>query len=181
MIIRDASENDLPRIVEIYNDSIPDRLATADTESVSIASRIVWFHNHNPHTRPIWVMETEAIIVGWLSFNSFYGRPAYQKTAELSLYVDRDRQRQGIGKKLLERGIKKSPNLGLSSLLGFIFAHNEPSLKLFQKYQFQQWGYLPRVAELDGIERDVVILGRRIGDLNIESADKHRLTQMGDR
>lgn len=162
MIIRDASETDLPRIVEIYNDSIPDRLATADTEPVSIASRIAWFHSHNPYTRPIWVMETEGIIVGWLSFNSFYGRPAYQKTVELSLYVDRDRQRQGIGTKLLERGIRESPNLGLSSLLGFIFAHNEPSLRLFQRYQFQQWGYLPRVAELDGVERDVVILGRRI-------------------
>ncbi|MGL5808030.1 MAG: GNAT family N-acetyltransferase [Xenococcaceae cyanobacterium] len=162
MIIRDASETDLPRIVEIYNDSIPDRLATADIEPVSIASRIAWFHSHNPHTRPIWVMETEGIIVGWLSFNSFYGRPAYQKTVELSLYVDRDRQRQGIGTKLLERGIRESPNLGLSSLLGFIFAHNEPSLRLFQRYQFQQWGYLPKVAELDGVERDVVILGRRI-------------------
>lgn len=162
MIIRDASETDLPRIVEIYNACIPDRIATADLEPVSIASRIHWFHNHNPHTRPIWVMETKEIIVGWLSFNSFYGRPAYQKTAELSLYVDRDRQGQGIGTKLLERAIEQSPNLGLNTLLSFIFAHNEPSLKLFNKYQFQQWGYLPKIAELDGIERDVVILGRRI-------------------
>ena len=45
--------------------------------------------------------------------------------------------------------------------MGIIFAHNQPSLTLFQKFGFQQWGYLPQVAELDGVERDVVILGLR--------------------
>ena len=49
-------------------------------------------------------------------------------------------------------------------LLGFIFAHNEPSLRLFEKLGFARWGCLPRVAELDGVERDLVIVGLRIGD-----------------
>jgi L-amino acid N-acyltransferase YncA len=47
-------------------------------------------------------------------------------------------------------------------LLGFIFAHNQPSLQLFEKFGFQQWGYLPQVAHLDGVERDLVIVGRKI-------------------
>jgi L-amino acid N-acyltransferase YncA len=46
-------------------------------------------------------------------------------------------------------------------LLGFVFAHNEPSLKLLKKFGFSEWGYLPQVANLDGIERDLVILGKR--------------------
>jgi phosphinothricin acetyltransferase len=162
MFIRDAVLQDLPAIVEIYNASIPDRLATADTEAVSLQSRIPWFHNHNSQTRPIWVMETEGKIVGWLSFNDFYGRPAYHQTAELSLYVTPERHRQGIGKQLLEKAIQQSPALGLSTLLGFIFVHNQPSLELFKKYHFQQWGYLPRIAILDNLERDVVIFGRRL-------------------
>jgi L-amino acid N-acyltransferase YncA len=161
-MIRDALETDLPTIVQIYNASIPDRLATADTEPVSLESRIPWFHNHNPHTRPIWVMEMDNTVVGWLSFNSFYGRPAYQKTAELSIYVAPDRHRQGIATKLLEKSLERSTDLGLTTLLGFIFAHNQPSLKLFKKYQFQQWGYLPKVAVLDNLERDLIILGRQI-------------------
>jgi phosphinothricin acetyltransferase len=49
-------------------------------------------------------------------------------------------------------------------LLGFIFAHNEPSLKLFKQLGFEQWAMLPDVAELDGIERSLVILGKRIAD-----------------
>jgi L-amino acid N-acyltransferase YncA len=167
--IRAATEADLPAIVEIYNASIPSRMATADTEPVSVESRKRWFEEHSPTSRPIWVMESETIIVGWLSFQSFYGRPAYRKTAELSLYVSPPYQRQGIGDELLKEAIQRSRKLlGLETLIGFIFAHNYPSLKLFAKYQFQQWGYLPQVAELDGIERDVVILGRMVkSDLNL--------------
>ncbi len=47
-------------------------------------------------------------------------------------------------------------------MLGFIFGHNEPSLRLFQRFEFETWGTLPRVAVLDGVERDLVILGRRL-------------------
>jgi phosphinothricin acetyltransferase len=52
--------------------------------------------------------------------------------------------------------------LGLKTLLGFIFGHNQPSLKLFSQYQFEQWGFLPLVADLGEKERDLVIMGRRV-------------------
>jgi phosphinothricin acetyltransferase len=52
--------------------------------------------------------------------------------------------------------------LGLKTLLGFIFAHNQPSLQLFNSFGFQRWGYLPAVAELDGVERDLCIMGKQI-------------------
>lgn len=163
MNIRDGLASDLPAIVDIYNASIPSRLATADTEAVSVESRRRWFQEHSPTCRPLWVAEIEAEIVGWLSFQSFYKRPAYQKTAELSVYVSPAYHRQGIGKTLLQKAIEQSPKLGLCTLLGFIFAHNQPSLRLFARHQFQPWGYLPEVAELDGIERSLVIVGRRVG------------------
>jgi phosphinothricin acetyltransferase len=164
MEIRDAIATDLPTIVEIYNASIPSRMATADTELISVESRLSWFREHSPTSRPLWVIENEQQIAGWLSFRSFYGRPAYQKTAELSLYISPHFHRQGMGKRLLERAIAKSPELGLHTLVGFIFAHNLPSLNLFSKYHFQPWGYLPRIAELDGIERDLVIVGCRCAE-----------------
>ncbi|ACK71417.1 GCN5-related N-acetyltransferase [Gloeothece citriformis PCC 7424] len=162
MNIREATEGDLPTIVEIYNASIPSRLATADINPISVESRINWFYDHPPQSRPIWVMEIDNKVVGWLSFQSFLGRPAYHCTAELSLYVSPDYKRLGIGQKLLQQAIDKSPSLGLNTLIGYIFAHNKPSLQLFTKYEFQQWGFLPKVAVLDGIERDLIIVGRRV-------------------
>ena len=161
MNIRDAVETDLPAIVEIYNAAIPQRMATADLELVSVKSRSSWFYEHIPLKRPIWVMEIDQI-TGWLSFQSFYGRPAYHATAEISIYVAPNYQRCGVGSQLLTQAISHSPSFGLKTLLGFIFAHNQPSLQLFESLGFQRWGLLPQVAELDGIERDLLIMGYRI-------------------
>jgi phosphinothricin acetyltransferase len=55
-----------------------------------------------------------------------------------------------------------APNVQVHTLLGFIFGHNAASLALFRKYGFDTWAHLPRVANLDGIERDLVILGKRV-------------------
>lgn len=156
-----AARDDLARIVEIYNATIPSRRVTADTEPVTVASRVQWFEDHNPDRRPLWVVETEGCIAAWLSFSSFYGRPAYSRTAELSVYVHESFRHRGLGSYLLTQAISQAPSLELDTLLGFIFAHNEPSLSLFEKSGFARWGELPRVALLDGVERDLVIVGRR--------------------
>jgi L-amino acid N-acyltransferase YncA len=160
--IRDAREADLARIVAIYNEAIPGRLATADTEPVSLASRLPWFAEHSPARRPLWVAEREGVTIGWLSFQSFYGRPAYAATAEVSVYVSPTAQRGGVGRQLLARAVERAPGLGLATLVAFVFGHNEPSLTLFEGHGFERWGHLPRVARLDGVERDLVILGRRV-------------------
>lgn len=161
MTIRDAIPTDLPVIVEIYNAAIPQRMATADLEPVSVESRFSWFEQHLPSSRPIWVMEVNQAIAGWLSFQSFYGRPAYHATAEVSIYVAPKYQRRGVGRQLLTQAISHSPSIGLKTLLGFIFAHNQPSLQLFESLGFQRWGFLPQVAELNGVERDLLIVGYR--------------------
>ena len=93
---------------------------------------------------------------------SFYGRPADHATAELSVYVAREHRRHGLARRLVGHVLRRAPALGLSTLLGFVFAHNEPSLRLLEAFGFERWGLLPRVAELDGVERDLAIIGRRI-------------------
>ncbi len=162
MKIRDASIDDLAAIVAIYNAAIPGRMATADLAPVTVESRRQWFDEHLPGSRPLWVLEETSEMVAWLSLQSFYGRPAYHATAEVSVYVAPNAQRRGYARKLVARAIDRAGEFGISTLLAFIFGHNEPSLALFRSFGFETWGHLPRVAELDGIERDLLILGRRI-------------------
>jgi L-amino acid N-acyltransferase YncA len=162
MNIRDAVEADLPTIVAIYNAAIPCGIVTADTKPVSVESRLPWFHQHHPASRPLWVAEVDGDMAGWLGFQSFYGRPAYQVTAEISLYISPRYHRKGIGRQLLTTAIEQSPGLGIKNLLGFIFAANQPSLRLFEQSNFQKWGYLPGVAELNRVEQDLVIMGRKV-------------------
>lgn len=157
-----ATRGDLAQIVDIYNSTIPSRRVTADTEPVSVESRITWFEDHHPDVRPLWVVEAEGHIAAWLSFSSFYGRSAYSKTAELAIYVHAAIRNRGLGSYLLKQALTHAPSISLNTLLGFIFGHNEPSLRLFEKFGFDRWGELPKVATLDGVERDLVIVGRRV-------------------
>jgi L-amino acid N-acyltransferase YncA len=160
--IRHANEADLPAIVAIYNASIPGRRATADTSPVSVDQRREWFASFDRASRPIWVAEGAGNVVGWLGLRSFYGRPAYHRTVEVGVYVAPEAQGCGTARALLELAIACAPSLGISTLLAFVFGHNEASIALFRKSGFSQWGTLPGVAELDDVERDLLILGRRL-------------------
>jgi len=160
---RNATPDDLTRIVAIYNSTVPTRMVTADTEPVSVESRLAWFNEHNPVNRPLWVIEdNHQQVLGWVSFQSFYGRPAYAATAEISIYLDASQRGKGIGKEVLQYSIDRAKQFAVKTLLGFIFAHNEPSLKLFRQMGFEDWATLPNIATLDGIERSLKILGKRI-------------------
>lgn len=162
LTLRDATLADLPAIVDLYNATIPSRDVTADLEPVSVESRHVWFAAHDAHRRPLWVVEAPDGIVGWLSFSDFYGRPAYGASVEVSIYLAEAARGKGLGRALLERAIERAPDYGVKTLLGFIFGHNRPSLGLFERHGFARWGTLPRVAVLDGVDRDLVIVGLRI-------------------
>jgi phosphinothricin acetyltransferase len=163
MNLRDATPADLPAIVAIYNSIIPGRMVTADLEPVTVESRTAWFAAHSPASRPIWVLENEAgDVIAWLSFDTFYARAAYDATVMVAVYVAESLRGKGIGSMLLERALEHAPKLGIRNILGYIFAHNEPSLRLFKKLGFQRWAHLPGVAQLDGIERDLVIVGKRL-------------------
>lgn len=162
MQFRNAIKEDMPRIVEIYNSTIPGRMVTADTEPVSVQSRMKWFQEHSPERRPLWVVEANDSTIGWVSFQSFYGRPAYDATAEISIYLDEAARGKGFGGKILQHVMESSTAFGIKTLLGFIFSHNEPSLKLFRKFGFQDWALLPDIAVLDGIERSLIIVGKRL-------------------
>lgn len=160
---RDAKQMDLDSIVEIYNSTIPTRMVTADTEPVSVESRQQWFDEHDPEKRPLWIIEDDQRkIIGWVSFQHFYGRPAYDATAEISIYLHETVRGRGIGKEVLDYCTGRAPSFGIKTLLGFIFAHNEPSLCLFRNAGFEEWAYLPDIAVLDGQEKGLKILGKRI-------------------
>ena len=159
---KDARPDDLQEIVAIYNSTIESRMVTADLEPVSVESWKPWFNEHNPGKRPLWVVKNNKETIGWVSFQNFYGRPAYDATAEISIYLHSSHRGKGLGKQVLCHSINECEKFGIKTLLGYIFAHNEPSLVLFFKAGFQEWAHLPNIANLDGTERSLKILGKRI-------------------
>jgi phosphinothricin acetyltransferase len=162
MIIRDASEADLPAIVEIYNAATGTRTSTALFDPVTVEERLPWFHRHSPDRFPLWVAELEGRVAGWLSFHEFIHRPAYAGTVEISIYVHERFRRRGIGQQLLAKAIADASQLKVRALLGYILGHNDASLAMFEQAGFERWGQLPRIALFETVERDLIIVGRRI-------------------
>ena len=162
MKIRDAVETDLPAIIKIYNAAIATRIATAQLEPVTFEERRDWLKQHSSDQHPFWVLEIDRSVAGWLTLKPFLPRRAYRGTAEVSVYVDEKFRRRGIARTLLGEAIVRGPSLEINAMVGLIFAHNKPSLKLFEQLGFEKWGLLPRVARLDQVERDLTIMGRHV-------------------
>lgn len=157
-----AQQSDLERIVATYNSTIASRLVTADLEPVTVKSKQTWFEAHSPNKRPLWLVLVDGVYAGWMSFNSFYGRPAYDGTVEVSIYLEETSRGKGLGKACLNKAFEACNKLNIKTLLGFIFDHNEPSLKLFDVMGFQKWAHLPRIANMIDAERGLIIMGKRL-------------------
>jgi L-amino acid N-acyltransferase YncA len=157
--IRDAREADLPAIIRIYNAAIVTRISTAQLETVTLETRRNWLRDHSSNRHPFWVLEMGGEVAGWLTLKPFLPRDAYRDTAEVSLYVDEKFRRRGVGRALLAQATSRAPSLGINAMVGLIFAHNQPSLRLFEQLGFERWGLLPGVARLDKVERDLTIMG----------------------
>jgi phosphinothricin acetyltransferase len=160
--IRDAEDVDLPAIVRIYNDAVATRISTAQLDPVTVEERKDWIKEHSPDKHPFWVAEIDGEVAAWLTVKPFIPRCAYSGTVELSVYVDQRLRRRGLARTLLEEIISRADSLGISAMVGLIFAHNEPSLKLFAQLGFEKWGLLPDVALLDGLHADLTIMGRHV-------------------
>ncbi|MBQ4833872.1 N-acetyltransferase [Pseudoalteromonas sp. MMG010] len=161
MTIRLANIEDLPAIVAIYNETVAGRMVTADTEEVSVEQKLAWFNGHNTK-RPIYVYCENNKVLAWLSYKSFYGRPAYDGTVEISIYITAHAQGKGLGKRLMTFAQEQATLLDIKVLLGFIFSHNIPSVKLFEHFDFSLWGELPNVAIMDDASYSLSIFGKHL-------------------
>ena len=176
-IVQRASHDDLAAVLAIYNQSIAGKQATANLSEVSIEERTAWFDEHiNNATRPIYVVKAInekqnnalPIIVAWGSFSDLYARTAYHISSEISIYLDNEYHGQGLGSLLVRWMVLQAPMLGIRNIIALIFAHNKPSLNLFSKLGFTQWGYMPQVCDMQGFIADVVMLGIAVKPNDLE-------------
>src|SRR5258708_3108204 len=158
MRIRDAAEADLPVIVGIYTQSIPGGGSTADNHPITVADRLEWFRKFDPAKRPIWVAEVDGRVIATAYLSSFYGgRPAYDATAEVSVYIAAASQRRGIGRRFKQWVIEQCPRLGVTTLLSMHFDHNEATRRINESLGFQQMGHLTEIPILHGHHQGLLI------------------------
>lgn len=187
-VVERASQNDLSEILAIYNQSIAGKQATANLTHVTCEEREAWFDEHlNSATRPIYVVRAvatagesaeqtaSALIVAWGSYSDLYARMAYHISSEISIYLHQDYHGQGLGSSLMRWMMTQAPSLGINNIVALVFAHNQPSLGLFRKFGFEQWGYMPKVCDMQGFIADVVMLGKAVTSDKAVSDDSSQI------
>jgi L-amino acid N-acyltransferase YncA len=163
MLIRFAQMDDLPALVDIYNQSIPSKKSTGDTQPLRVEDRLIWFGEHRQDAHPIFVAEVKGQVAGWCSLSAYRpGRAALRFTAEISYYIAPTHHRRGIGRALVEHALAACPGLGIRHIFAIVLEGNQASLNLLEKMGFERWGYLPRVADFDGNEVGHLYYGRHL-------------------
>jgi phosphinothricin acetyltransferase len=153
---RPLEPSDWPAVAEIYWAGMRDGLATFETE---VPSWEVWDDAHLRDHRLVADLRGE--VVGWAALAPVSARRPYRGVAESSVYVARDAQRLGIGRRLLEALIARAEAAGIWTIQCSIFPENGASLALHEKCGFRVVGLRDRIAKRDGIWRDTVLLERR--------------------
>lgn len=163
MNIRKATFNDLGAINVIYNESIPSRRSTADTEPYTMEEREAWFKGHHPDKYPVFVAETGGTVAGYSSYSPYrLRRNGLRYAAEVSYFLAPQFQGRGIGSSLLEHLVREAPEYGFRSLIAILLGHNKASIGLLRKFGFEEWGRMPGIVDFDGEEYDHLYYGLRI-------------------
>ena len=163
MKIRLATKSDLQAINEIYNQAIRKRFCTADLEEINMDERHTWFVDHDSNTYPVFVIEEDGLVIGWMCYSAYRkGRRALQTAVEVSYYLHENHQGKGLGSLLMDFAIKQAPSYNIKHLFAILLEPNVASIKLLEKFGFERWACLPNIANIDGEWCSHVYYGREV-------------------
>lgn len=146
IIIREAIKEDLPQILDIYNDVILHTTAVYNYDPHTLEMRTEWFEMKQQQGFPVFVAEDRNTIVGFSSFGTFRAWQAYKYTVENSVYVKSDCRGKGISKMLMKPLIEAAKKLELHAMVAGIDAANEVSLALHKQFGFVEVAHFKEVG-----------------------------------
>ena len=156
---RPLADDDLTMVRDIYAEGVATRNATFETVVPStrkLAEK--WLSEHR------WVAELDGTVVGWAAAAPVSNRECYVGVAETSVYVTETARGRGVGKALLHRQVTEADRSGLWTLQTSVFPENRASIALHHSAGYRTLAVRPRIAQLDGVWRDTVLLERRRAD-----------------
>ena len=162
--IRPATRADVPEITRIYAHSVEHGTASFELSAPDEAEMTRRFNELTAHGFPYLVAVVDGAVVGYAYAGPYRTRPAYRFTVENSVYVAKDRMRQGIGVKLLSALIRECEAGPWRQMLAVIGnSENESSIALHSRLGFRHIGVLKSVGYKLGRWVDTVIMQRPLG------------------
>jgi len=144
--IRNANEDDLPKLLDIYNDIIINTTAVYQYEIHTIEMRKEWFAAKKQQGFPVFVAEEDDLVVGFSTIGTFRQWQAYKYSVENSVYVASDQRGKGIGKLLIPPLIDAAKQMDMHTIIAGIDATNEVSIRLHKNFGFEEVAHFKQVG-----------------------------------
>ena len=146
IVIRDAEERDVDKILEIINYEILNSTVVYDYKERTYDFQLNWLRQKKKDGMPVIVAESENGVIGFGTFGIFRPWAAYQYSVEHSIYVDKEYQANGIGKQLLTKLIVLAIENGFHTMIAGVDASNERSIEFHKKFGFKEIGTFKEVG-----------------------------------
>ncbi|MFZ7106403.1 MAG: GNAT family N-acetyltransferase [Bacteroidota bacterium] len=157
MLIRPATLQDQPGILEIYNESVLHSTATFDTDPRTPEKQLEWFNRHKAN-HPVLVAEDDGKIAGWASLSPWSDRCAYDSTVEVSVYLAPEQRGKGLGFQLLQQVTEAGRKAGNHTVISRISSDNLASIRIHEKAGYSTVGTMKEVGFKFGRFLDVVMM-----------------------
>ena len=154
--VRPVDGADLDAVLAIYAEGLATRNATFETVLPTAEQlRARWMPGL------AWVADMDGEVVGWTAVQPVSARRCYAGVGETSVYVAEVARGRGVGKSLLHTQVNEADAAGVWTLQTSVFPENRASLALHHSAGYRTLAVRSRIARLDGVWRDTVLLERR--------------------
>jgi phosphinothricin acetyltransferase len=161
--VRDARLDDLAAIVAIYNQAVEDGVSTCDLSGFTAEQRLGWFEEHHGRYR-IWVAATPDRVLGWIALSPYDRKPCFARTGSIATYVDRGARLHGVGSALRTHLREHARRLDFHTLVTRVWATNEASIALSDKFGWKRVGCLSQIVAKDGEYIDCFLYQTMLGE-----------------
>lgn len=162
--IEHATEAHLPAIRHLFNVLIPTTTIGWRDHLASEEEIRTWFDDQQRHRFPVLVAIDDAgNVAGYTCWSTFRGGerfPGYRHTAELTVHVDADHQRRGVGRALLAALVEEARRRDIHVLVAGIDADNTASIELHRAVGFVEVAHMPEVGRKFDRWLDLVLMQR---------------------
>jgi len=157
---RDASPDDVPGILAIYNDVIATSTAVYREDPATLDDRMQWFTARQAQAYPVLVVTDESGILGFASYGDFRPWPGYRFSVEHTVHIRADQRGRGVGTTLMQALIQRATEQGKHVMIGGVDADNEASLRFHERLGFVRAAHLRQVGFKFGRWLDLVFVQR---------------------
>ena len=151
----DLKDSDYPDVKEIYDYYVVNTTVTFSTQKISLAELKETIPAGHPKYKS-FIIKSNGIVCGFCYLSQYKKRQAYDRTAEISVYLKPEFTGKGAGKQILEKMETVARANGISVMVGIVTAENTQSVRLFEKCGFEKCAHYKKVGEKFNRILDVV-------------------------